>query len=281
MAQPLQSPSKEGSNEYNPYRDSTASFAVPSLPQDGSDGLARPRAPFATGADPANRVSFAPPKSTGDLRLWRHDEKGNLWTKGGRGRCVGRFFCCTVMIVLLLIFSIVLALLMWVRPPDIQVSGFTLPSTGAVSVQSDGLHISVSFGISVKNPNFFGASFSKISAEAFYPPLTDALGGGEVTNLNLPANSDTKFTFPFNIIYTLDKDPNKVLFKDLVTKCGIEDPSSKSQLTVKYSITLGLRVLVATISPSFSGTMSFDCPVTRQDLINFGGEDLLKSLGVS
>lgn len=30
--------------------------------------------------------------------------------KGGRGRCIGRFCCCTIMVVLLLLISIVLAL---------------------------------------------------------------------------------------------------------------------------------------------------------------------------
>lgn len=30
-------------------------------------------------------------RSTGDLRLWRHDERGNQWTKGGKGKAAFRY----------------------------------------------------------------------------------------------------------------------------------------------------------------------------------------------
>ncbi|KAG8920816.1 hypothetical protein FRC00_009496 [Tulasnella sp. 408] len=213
--------------------------------------LARPRPQFAQQSRDSQRVSFAPPKSTGDLRLWRHDERGNMWTKGGRRRCVGRFCCCTVMMTLFLIVSIVLALALWARPPDIRFNGISLPTGGsAVQVQTDSLDINLSLSIGVKNPNFFGASFKSIDATAFYPPLTSQLGGGTLHDINFPANSDTQFLFPFNITYSSGLDPNNILVTDLVNKCGIKPGSTKSKLTVKYQ------------------------------LKSFGGEALLKSLGV-
>ncbi|KIO26264.1 hypothetical protein M407DRAFT_243815 [Tulasnella calospora MUT 4182] len=243
--------------------------------------LPRPRPQFAQQARDSQRVSFAPPKSTGDLRLWRHDERGNMWTKGGRRRCVGRFCCCTVMMTLFLIISIVLALALWARPPDIRFNGISLPTGGsAVQVQTDSLDINLSLSIGVKNPNFFGAMFKSIDATAFYPPLTSQLGGGTLHDINFPANSDTQFLFPFNITYSSGIDPNNVLVTDLVNKCGIKPGTTKSKLTVKYQLKLALRIVAITISPSFSGTADFDCPVTRDDLLSFGGDALLKSLGV-
>lgn len=44
------------------------------------------------------------------MRRWRKDYQGNLWTKGSRASCFGRFFCCTIMIFLFFLISIVLSL---------------------------------------------------------------------------------------------------------------------------------------------------------------------------
>lgn len=44
------------------------------------------------------------------MRQWRKDYQGNLWTKGSRASCCGRFFCCTLMIFLLLLISVVLTI---------------------------------------------------------------------------------------------------------------------------------------------------------------------------
>ncbi|KAG8933285.1 hypothetical protein FRC02_012184 [Tulasnella sp. 418] len=185
------------------------------------------------------------------------------------------------MMTLLLIVSIVLSLGLWVRPPDIRFNGIKLPESGSgVTVETDGLHINLELSIGVKNPNFFGAAFRTIEAKAFYPPLQPQLGGGILDNVNFPANSETTFLFPFSIVYTTTIDPTNILMKDLVDKCGIRDPSVTSKLKVKYELSLALRILVATINPSFSGSADFDCPVTREDLIKLGGPDILKTLGV-
>ncbi|CAE6520885.1 unnamed protein product [Rhizoctonia solani] len=125
--------------------------------------------------------SFIPPKSvavsTGDIRLWRHDERGNMWTKGSRTRCFGRFCCCTVMTTVFLIVSIVLTLGMWVRPPDISFNGIKMPTNGStVEAQTTGILINLNLAIGVVNPNFFAADFSAIQAKAFYPGVTEQIG---------------------------------------------------------------------------------------------------------
>lgn len=56
---------------------------------------------------------------------WRAEGQENLWTRGSRTRTCGRFFCCTVMITVFLIISILLslALVSWrsSTPPPITV----------------------------------------------------------------------------------------------------------------------------------------------------------------
>ncbi|CUA75018.1 hypothetical protein RSOLAG22IIIB_01654 [Rhizoctonia solani] len=194
--------------------------------------------------------SFIPPKSTGDIRLWRHDEHGNAWTKGSRTRCVGRFCCCTVMTIIFLILSIVMTLGMWVP-------------------QTTGILINLNLAIGVVNPNFFSADFSSIQAKAFYPGVTEQIGGGLLENINFPSHSDTTFLFPFSINYTEAIDPNKKIIQDIAVKCGFIG-NSKSDIPVNYSLTLKLKIAGVAISPSFSGSASFSCPLKASDISGLG-----------
>ncbi|KAG9102817.1 hypothetical protein FRC06_001006 [Ceratobasidium sp. 370] len=225
--------------------------------------------------DPSSRARFSeasyiPPKSTGDLRLWRHDEHGNVWTKGSRTRCVGRFCCCTVMTTVFLIVSVALTLGLWVRPPDISFNGIKMPANGSTVVaQTTGITINLNLAIGVVNPNFFSADFSAIQAKAFYPGVSQQIGGGTLNNINFPSHSDTNFLFPFSINYTEAIDPNKAIIKDIAVKCGFIG-NTKSDIPVNYQLTLKLKVLGLTISPSFSGSASFSCPLQASDISGLG-----------
>ena len=69
-----------------PYQDAAAdAYTSAPVRRPGADRAQSTASKFGPG-----RASFVPPKSTGDLRMWRHDERGNMWTKGSRGRCFGR-----------------------------------------------------------------------------------------------------------------------------------------------------------------------------------------------
>jgi len=218
-----------------------------------------------------------PPKDTGDLRLWRHDTHGNLWTKGGRGSCIGRFCCCTILITLFLVISIALALAMWLRPPDISFGSIGPPTSGsAIEASASELKINLALPISVKNPNFFSASFRSISATAYYPTNDVNVGGGERDNIVFAANSETTFNFPISIDYTQAKDPNSAILTDIASRCGFTG-SAKKQIMVKYTITLKINILAITVSPSFSGQAGFDCPLSQAQIqpflgsVNLGG----------
>jgi len=209
-----------------------------------------------------------PPKSTGDLRMWRQDHHGNRWTKGGRGRCIGRFFCCTIMIAILLIVSIVLTLAIFLRPPDIQFSGVQ-PSTSsgsAVEATNNDLKVNLGIGISVRNPNFFSVTFKSINVDVTYPINNTQIGGGSQNHVVFPSNSKTSFTFPFTIEYSQAKDPQGQILTDIATKCGFIPGSAKKQLTVKYTLKLAIQILFVTISPPISNNANFDCPFNLNDI---------------
>jgi hypothetical protein len=86
----------------------------------------------------------------------------------------------------------------------------------------------------VNNPSYLNVDLPKISAQIFYPINNTRIGNGTISNTHLPSNSNRNFTFPFNIIYTLDIDPDKAIIKDLVSKCL----GNGGDLTVRYDLTV-------------------------------------------
>jgi len=212
-----------------------------------------------------------PPKDTGELRLWRHSEHGSLLTKGGRGPCIGRFACCSIMTILFLLISIALSFAMWLRPPDITFGSIQAPTSGsAIQATTSQITINLRIPIDVKNPNFFNAPFEKISAKAWYPLTGVEVGGGETDNIAFAANSETSFNFPLSIVYSQEKDPNGAMLKDISDRCGFTG-NPKREIDVKYTITLSIRLIAWTISPSFTGTTGFDCPLTKDQIAPFAG----------
>ncbi|KAL5511141.1 hypothetical protein ACEPAH_4356 [Sanghuangporus vaninii] len=205
---------------------------------------------------------FRPPKSTGAIRIWRKDNRGPLWTKGGRGKCCLRFFCCTVLIFLFLLIGIILSLGIWIRPPDITINQVGLNSTGGSAAQftSSSLNINFAVNISVDNPNYFDVDFKRIKANLTYPLNDMDLGGGEKDGITFKSDTQTTFNFPFTLTYNLQSDSNQVVLKDLLSKCGFT--GTKQDITVDYKITLGIKIIVITVSPTFSSSFSFECPTS-------------------
>jgi len=266
--------------EFNPYVGNQQPH--PTYDQDGYEPYGgagyrdEPHSEETTSFPPAvnnkETSDFAHPadKSIRALKNYRYQSQGALWTQGGRGRCLGRFCCCTLLVTLFLIISIVLSLLLWVRPPNISIGGVEAPSSGSeIQVTGDGLNINLGINISVENPNYFAVSFKKIEADIIYPINNTNIGGGNETDITFHAHSQTNFTFPFTISYKKSLDPSSKIIADIATKCGFIG-GSKSQITVNYKLTLGLRIVFITISPVVSNSLSFDCPLSESDISSLG-----------
>ncbi|EGN93305.1 hypothetical protein SERLA73DRAFT_189872 [Serpula lacrymans var. lacrymans S7.3] len=206
-------------------------------------------------------------KGQQSVRQWRYSHQGALWTKGGRGRCIGRFCCCTLLVIIFLVISILLALAMWITPPDIVVGTVAPQSTaGGSEIQSvsNGIQVNLGVNISVTNPNYFQVSFSKIDAQIFHPINNTLIGNGTEDSITFPSHSQKNFTFPFSIEYTTTMPSSSAILTDLANKCGVS--GTTSDITVDYKITLGLRILFFTVSPVISNSVSFPCPLSASDL---------------
>lgn len=210
------------------------------------------------------------------LRNYRYDNQGQLWTKGGRGRCIGRFFCCTIMITILLVLSIVLALILWVRPPNVSIGQVnTVAQNGStIQLQQDGITVNLGVNISVNNPNYFSINVRQIKAEIFYPINNTNVGEGILNDVVIRTNTQTNLTFPFSLNYNIANDPQRTILLDLGQKCGVT--GTPSDISVNYRLTLQLQILIIPISPVISDTFTLTCPIDAADL-----ESLMNSVGIN
>jgi len=217
-------------------------------------------------------------KPEGNIFAWRADHRGNMWTRGSRGRCIFRFCCCSIFIVLFLIISIFLTLAVYIRPPNVGVNNVGFPANGsAVQATSNSLNLNLGIDITVTNPNFFNVAFNNVKATLKYPLKgnTTNVGGGQINNLVFHSHTTTTFTFPLQLTYNLADDPSLSILTDLVTKCGILG-GQKSNIVVDYDITVGVKFLFINIPPSFSDSLSFECPIQESDIAS-----LLKGSGLN
>ncbi|KAK0210891.1 hypothetical protein DFS33DRAFT_1296162 [Desarmillaria ectypa] len=221
------------------------------------------------------------------LKSYRYETQGNLWTRGGRPRCIGRFCCCTLLIAVFLIISIILSLALWIRPPNVTIGDLqTVSSDGSqFKLTNDGVNINLGVNITVDNPNYFSVNLKKVTAELFYPLNSSStgtdIGGGNSSNINFASHSETNFTFPFAIEYTQANDPNSAILVDLLEKCGIL--GTKTNIDVNYKITLAIRILIVTVSPVISNSFSFACPLdssSLSDLMGSSGLNLTSIAGI-
>ncbi|KAF8921173.1 hypothetical protein CPB85DRAFT_1269688 [Mucidula mucida] len=214
-------------------------------------------------------------KNAYNLKAYRYENQGNLWTRGSRVGCIGRFCCCTILIVAFLFISIILALALWIRPPAVIIGDVFQPTTGSqFQLTDNGVTINFDLNVSVSNPNYFGVDLKKVKTELFYPINNTDIGGGLSKNIEFPSNSNKTVTFPFSIDYTSSIDPDNAILLDLAQKCGIL--GTASDVTIDYKITLSIRILIITVSPSISNSFSFTCPLDASSL-----EDLMNSSGLN
>ncbi|KAK0463995.1 uncharacterized protein EV420DRAFT_1618813 [Desarmillaria tabescens] len=214
----------------------------------------------------------APTRVPQTLKSYRYETQGNLWTRGGRPRCIGRFCCCTLLIAVFLIISIILSLhWLWIRPPNVSIGELQTMSSGGSEFEltNDGVNINLG-NISVDNPNYFSVNLKKVTAELFYPLNSSStgtdIGGGTSSNINFASHSQTNFTFPFAIEYTTADDPNSAILVDLLEKYNGEPSLSAVLQCLIIVFQLAIRILIVTVSPVISNSFSFACPLDSSSL---------------
>jgi hypothetical protein len=163
---------------------------------------------------------------------------------------------------------------LWIRPPNIIIgsnNGTSSVVSQGVNIITDGLQVDLGLPVEVVNPNYFSARLTHVNANIIYPINNTHIGNGTLNNVNLPAHATTTFTFPFTIYYTESIDPSSAIITDIAEKC-----LGQKDLTVKYELTVGVKVFFVSVSPTISNSISFACPISTSDL-----EGLLKQIGIN
>ncbi|KAH9934736.1 uncharacterized protein B0H18DRAFT_869232 [Fomitopsis serialis] len=239
-------------------------------------GKERDRNVFEREADDAFPNRPSGPKNTRNMRRWRLEHSEGLWTRGGALATFGRFFCCTIMIVVFLFISIVLSLVLWVRPPSVLIGTPTLNGTSPVSVQNSALVLALDVDASVSNPNYFSVQFTDLDLNLFYPINNTAVGGGSLKNVDFRSHETTNITFPLDLKYNITGSSSTNVLVDLAQKCGVLPGSSKSDITINYKATVDVRIFAIPVKPTISNSFSFECPIDSSDI-----EKLLQEAGIN
>ncbi|KAH9946141.1 uncharacterized protein BXZ73DRAFT_72977 [Epithele typhae] len=213
-------------------------------------------------------------KTPSNMRRWRTEYQGKIWTKGSRAGCIGRFFCCTLLLFLFFLISIVLSLALWLRPPNIIV-GTPSVDLNSFSVNDSTLSIALPVDISVNNPNYFTITLYSLDASVVYPINNTDIGSGHMTNIDFKDHTQTNFTFPVTIDYDAKADPDGAIITDLAQHCGLDTSVAASDISVSVSIKVGIKVMLVPFSTTISQNVKFSCPSGVQTAF----ESLLKALG--
>ncbi|KAF0461077.1 late embryogenesis abundant protein, group 2 domain protein [Gigaspora margarita] len=222
-----------------------------------------------------------PPKNYDTQKLNEFEDESKQEAKHGG---LMKYFCCgsrsscgktcaiICCIIILIIIGIVAAVLLFGRVPSVDFLGVAPPPNGALPYVKKASGFDFNFGlrIQVNNPNVIGATFSMIKAVAYYPGHQNPIGGGNLTNVNIPSKQNTTINFPFSINYDASIDPGFSILLDIATKCGLTG-GPKSKLEIDYTLTLSFNVLFIPLSPSFQKTANIDCPIQDGQIPNIPG----------
>jgi len=165
------------------------------------------------------------------------------------------------MITAFLIISIILALALWIKPPNITIGNPVQNDTQAFTFQGGELSFNLAANITVDNPNYFGVALNKVNLSLTYPVDNYPVGGGVKKDINIRSNAQTNFTFPFSFNYNVSDTTGTGALQDILTKCR-----ANQDLKVSYELKLSLRIVVVSISPTISDTFSIGCPVNADEI---------------
>jgi len=211
-----------------------------------------------------NQSRFEKKRTPSAYREYRYDHQGNLWMKNGPVRTAGRFCFCTILTTVFLIVTIALSLVLWIRPPNVQL-GSVQTQGGLQKLSGGGFQVNLSTVITVDNFNYFNVDMRKIKVDVFYPIDNTPVGGGTANDVLFKSNSETNFTFPFALKYNPLNDATGQVLADIATKCGVGG-GQRRDITVNYQLTLGIQILLFTVSPVISNAFSFACPISSSSI---------------
>ncbi|KAI8377549.1 uncharacterized protein BYT42DRAFT_570676 [Radiomyces spectabilis] len=177
-----------------------------------------------------------------------------------------RWSCCFIFIVAVTLMVVLGVLAALFKVPTIEFNGATDDPTGLPRFQKDQDSLAFTFNLGLKigvvNPNLESAYFESIKAVAFYPTSPrQAVGGGEIKDLNIRAYATTNFTFPVQVKYDPAHDGDQAMLLDISSKCGLLG-GEKRDLSIIYDLTPRIRVFGFAFAITIRQNANFPCPIS-------------------
>ncbi|SPC66115.1 uncharacterized protein UHOD_04484 [Ustilago sp. UG-2017b] len=221
--------------------------------------------------------AYAAKRASGNS-IWTKDDKRAFASRSAPAK-ICRFLIGNLILAIIIVVSIICLIVMFLRPPNVAISGVSVPNQNAVTYQNGAFAFNVSVDISVSNPNSISASIKKLKATAYdAQDQSTALGNGLIENQKIQPNANTTVVFPFQIRYDQSEDPDFSIIRSIATDCGLNlfggSGGGSGNLGFVFKIEVDVDVLSITVPANFKKSVSFPCPLSGSSL-----QGILSGLG--
>jgi len=189
-----------------------------------------------------------------------------------------RCLVCFLVLGVILVLSIIILIVLFLRPPNIGVKNIDMPQS------IDGLNIDpsrqafsfpINLTVRVSNPNYVSAEINSIHANLFDKHADSTrVGSCDLRHKHIKSHNDTDITIPCHVRYSLEEDPNKSVIKDIINRCGFNG-KKKQDFDMSLKLRLSITVLSITVPINVNPNIRFSCPVSKSDLKKIGGSSPL------
>lgn len=225
--------------------------------------------PDIMASEKANYGSPYASKRASGNSIWNKEDKRAFASRSCPAKLCRIIFGNLILIVILIV-SIICLIVMFLRPPNVAISGVGVPNQNGVSYQNGAFAFNVTVDISVSNPNSISANIKKLKATAYdSADQSTALGNGLVTNQKIQPNANTTVVFPFQIKYDQSQDSDMSIIRNIASDCGINlfgASSGSGDLSFLFKIEVDVEVLSITVPVHINRNISFPCPLSQSSL---------------
>ncbi|KAJ1026760.1 hypothetical protein NDA16_002057 [Ustilago loliicola] len=256
-------------DEFNTYADTRSGAIGDNNPYNHSGNMNSEKAGYNDG--------YAAKRASGNS-IWTKDDKRALASRSVSAK-ICRVLIGNLILAVIIVVSIICLIVMFLRPPNVAISGVSVPNQNAVTYQNGAFAFNVSVDISVSNPNSISASIKKLKATAYdAQDQSTALGNGLIQNQKIQPNANTTVVFPFQIKYDQSQDPDFSIIRNIASDCGLNlfggSSSGSGNLDFVFKIEVDVDVLSITVPVNFNKSVSFPCPLSGSSL-----QGILSGLG--
>ncbi|PKI82327.1 hypothetical protein MVES1_003515 [Malassezia vespertilionis] len=230
---------------------------------------------FAAG--PYVPTSFVPRRG-----IWAVDDR-RAFAKQSLILKVLRIVAFIIIIGIIIALSVLILIVMFLRPPNIGLDGLTLPSDlSQVHIEQMQFSVNANIKAVVANPNYISATIKEVTADLFdqrVPGLR--IGRCNTTDVEIYSRNMTTISVPCLLEYDVNKDKNFALIKEIASNCGV-GKSKKRDLSLLLKLHLKIKFLAFNIPVSVTPSISMACPVSDGQIkkVLGGHSDILGQLGL-